>query len=746
MIFDFIKNKDFDGLKKYIETNINDDNLDLDIYDSHHNYFIQYLITYNLIDIIKIILLNKTIRLDIVDTDGRNILYIPIKFNYIELLELLIMTDKKNIGISIIDMSDNLGYTCLHYAIIYNNFTIFKILYKIIQLNNDKNNYYTICLQYKRTDIFLYLLENELKNTFSISKYINDNGESILQSALTYDNEIILEYIINNKKLLSLIVNNKEQEYGLTALHQCIVLNKNNYAMKLIEQGGDINISDYIGNTPLHYACIEKNFDFINSFVEINKSELSALTGSNLNGDTVLHLLLESDVISSDIVNNRFQYNYLSILEKILLESNINTMNNMGITCLYLIVKKNLWTLDSIQKILCNGITHMNIFIENKYNESILNIVSKNVLDKFIDLVVDSYYNILKNVKNKKDLVVDWEQYCVDDDIQKLKALYKKSKNNDHDAMFYCKEYIKEVISTKKRSIPLYNELNLNIESGVYKDGCYYIGSTIDILFGLLYLYKEFNNIEIILEYPLTDNKELELYYKKIGINYSYKVDFSNIEIIWSFQKIIYMTNFDSIFLNRLNFTIANNKQFIVIPLGIEVANGSHANIIIIDTTNKTIERFEPNGKNNPHNLYYNMELLDETLVQKFSKLIPQYKYLKPSDFLPDIGFQILETLEDEKCKRLGDPNGFCAVWCVWWVEQRISNDVKPNILSQELIKTIRLSGKSFKNLIRNYSMNIIKIRDIYLTKYNMDINDWITNNYDIETIKQLEKDILNEL
>ena len=69
MIFDFIKNKDFDGLKKYIETNINDDNLDLDIYDSHHNYFIQYLITYNLIDIIKIILLNKTIRLDIVDTD-----------------------------------------------------------------------------------------------------------------------------------------------------------------------------------------------------------------------------------------------------------------------------------------------------------------------------------------------------------------------------------------------------------------------------------------------------------------------------------------------------------------------------------------------------------------------------------------------------------------------------------------------------------------------------------------------------
>ena len=40
------------------------------------------------------------------------------------------------------------------------------------------------------------------------------------------------------------------------------------------------------------------------------------------------------------------------------------------------------------------------------------------------------------------------------------------------------------------------------------------------------------------------------------------------------------------------------------------------------------------------------MELLDEILVNKFSELIPQYKYLRPVDFLPDIGFQILETLE----------------------------------------------------------------------------------------------------
>ena len=366
MIFDLIIKKDFDGLKKYIEENINDDTIDLDIYDSHHNYLIQYLVIYNLIDIIKIILSNRTIRLDIIDSDGRNILYIPIKFNYIELLNLLIATDKLYIGISIIDMVDNLGYTCLHYAIIFNNFDIFKILYSIKKYNQIGSfNLYIMCLQYKRTDIFLYLLENELKGSNTMS-FIDNNGDSILQSALTYDDTKALDYIINNKNLVSSIVNNREKEYGLTALHQCIVLNKNDYALKLIENGGNINTSDYIGNTPLHYACIEKNFDFMNSiFIESNTINCeSALISSNLNGDTVLHLFLDSDIISIDIAEQtKFKYNYLSILEKILIGLNINTMNNMGITCLYQIVKKQLWTIPSIQKILTNGSLHMNIFI-----------------------------------------------------------------------------------------------------------------------------------------------------------------------------------------------------------------------------------------------------------------------------------------------------------------------------------------------------------------------------------------------
>jgi ankyrin repeat protein len=745
ILFDLIIKKQFDELKKYI---VDNPEIDLDVYDEHRNYFIQYLTIYNLTDIIKYIVKNRTIRLDILDADGRNLLYVPIKYNYIELLELLIDIDKDSIGLLIINIRDNMGCTGLHYSIIFNNFTSFKILYNanadISIVDNTLNNIFTICLQNKRTNIFIYLLENELKKPMNMTIYINSNGESILQTALIYDNISVLDYIVSHPRFIENIANNAEKEFGLTALHQCVVLTKNKYALKLLEHGADINRSDYLGNTPIHYAMIEKNFNFIESIIQKTNIK-GTLNVSNLNGDTPLHLLLENTEITTDIVNiTKYQYSYLHFLEFFVENTNINTMNNMGITPLHLLVDKKLWTIESIKKILTNGKTHMNLFITSNNNNTVYDLVPNNMKEDFTNIAVDSYYNILKTIVHKDELTVNWEKYCANDDVENLMALYNKTKKTDKTKTSggYCKEFIRDLIVSKKRSIPLYQEINLNIDSGIFKDGCYYTGSTIDILFGLVYLYNELN-VGIILEYPLTENKELEKYYKKIGLNYNYKINFSNIEIVWSFQKIIYIVNFDNLF----NNIISKKKQFIVIPLGIEVANGSHANILIIDTVNETIERFEPNGKYNPRDLYYNMELLDNILINKFQELIPSYNYMKPSDFLPEIGFQILETLENERCTRLGDPNGFCAVWCIWWAEQRVSNPKIKNIdLSGELIKQIRFANKSFKNLIRNYSMKVIKLRDDYLKKYNLDINDWILNRYNEEDIFKIEQSILSAI
>jgi ankyrin repeat protein len=71
---------------------------------------------------------NINIRIDIFDSDGRTLLYNCVKFNYYDLCKTLIEYNKTTIGISIINIKDVLGYTSLHYAIIFNNLNLFKLL------------------------------------------------------------------------------------------------------------------------------------------------------------------------------------------------------------------------------------------------------------------------------------------------------------------------------------------------------------------------------------------------------------------------------------------------------------------------------------------------------------------------------------------------------------------------------------------------------------------------------------------
>jgi len=165
--------------------------------------------------------------------------------------------------------------------------------------------------------------------------------------------------------------------------------------------------------------------------------------------------------------------------------------------------------------------------------------------------------------------------------------------------------------------------------------------------------------------------------------------------------------------------------------------------MLIIDIEEKRIERFEPNGMNPPTGFYYNPELLNKSLLNKFNEILPEYKYIAPDKYLPNIGFQMYEVIEENKCKKIGDPNGFCGIWCIWWIYQRLKYpNIEPSILANELIKEMRYKNINFKNHIRNFTKNITDIRDEYLKKYNLDINDWIVGNYDNSILVKLDKDI----
>ncbi len=732
-LFTYIKEKKFDELLEVIKK---DESIDMDVMDETYNYFIHYIILYNNIDIMEYILKHRNIRLDILDTDGRNLLYVPIKYNYMDMLKLILDYDKMNIGMSIIDVSDSIGYTGLHYCIIFNNIKAFNMLYNlnvdINILDKKQNNIYMICLQYKRTDLLIHILNMEIKKNHNINHFTNINGESILMSAINYDDMKVVDYILGNKEFAKQIINIQEHEYGLTSLHQAIVLGHNNIIEKMINNGANLLLSDYLGNTPYHYAVIEKNYFVLNYLINM---ELKTLTYINMNGNMPLHILLEDDIVDITINDSKkYQYDMYMILLKMIKYTDLNVMNNDGNTPMHYIVMKNLWQLPEVKNILITK--NINVFITNKENISVIDLVNNN--DEFKNIIVDSYYDMIK--KNKNNLVETWEQYCANDNLSDLLKLFNRYNTGSKNVVNICKEHIMKMINDKIKSVPSMNDIALTIDSGIYMENCFYTGSTIDILFGLYYLYNNHKNIQLVLEYPLTQNKEIESYYMKMGLNYVFKIEFSNIEIVWSFMKLIYISNFDSVILNKIN----NGNRYVVIPLGIEVATGSHANMLIIDTELLIIERFEPNGANPPRGFFYNPDMLDSLLETKFNNILPDYTFIRPSEYLPTIGFQILESMESEKCKNIGDPNGFCAVWCIWWAEMKATYNMDSKILAEKLINEIKLSNMSFKKIIRNFSHKIVTIRDEFLKRYNLTINDWINGNYNEDIHSALESDILN--
>jgi hypothetical protein len=710
-IFLLIKKNEFKKLEEIFKTN---NDIDLDIHDKNYNYIIHYLIIFNQIDLIKI-LLDKNIRLDVLDFDGRTILYYPIKFNYKELFSILIEYNKKIIGISIIDIKDNLGNTALHYATVLNNIDIVKQLIDnnadpLIR-NNDNDNVLHVALKYNRNEIIEYIISKLININF-----LTSSGENLLQLAISYQNIYIANLLIEKRKIN---LNNQENDYGTTAIQQLIIQNNIKLFKKAISFGANINQQDIYGNTSLIYISSEKNEDLFDCLLSYDNLNYNL---TNIDGETSLHIILNK--------NKNLSKN---IIKKIIKNTDLNIQDNDGKTCLYLLIYYDL--IIEFSDILVNK--ELNIFIYDKNNVSINDLIDKSSKkNNIIEIIIDSYYNSLIN--NNKKLKLDWEIWCGNNISEKIKTINKLKDNVN-----ICKQKIKEVIINEKKSIPNINSINLIIDNGIFVNTCYYTGNTIDILFGILFLYRKFksNGLNLLLQCPLTKNDDLIIYYKSIGLDFDYKLDFINFELLWSFQKLLFPINFEENMIKLIKIS-----KYIVIPIGIEISKGSHANILFFDVKNKILERFEPNGANEPKEFNYNSNLLDKLIATKFSKIDPNIIYNTPNNYLPIIGFQIIENINENKCKRIGDPNGFCGIWCIWWVYQKLKHpQIDSSTLALELIKELKVKNINFKNYIRNFSKNITDLRDIYLKKYKLDINDWIVGNYDDDILQKIDEEICKE-
>jgi hypothetical protein len=174
--------------------------------------------------------------------------------------------------------------------------------------------------------------------------------------------------------------------------------------------------------------------------------------------------------------------------------------------------------------------------------------------------------------------------------------------------------------------------------------------------------------------------------------------------------------------------------EYIIIPIGIILSNANHVNCLIYDIKNMSLERFEPHGSGFPFEFNYNPNLLDKRIHIYFNNLLSdvlkknvKIKYVRPENYLPKIGFQTFENLEVSINTNIGDPNGFCALWIVWYIDQRMKNiTISSSKIVKRLITNIRLNNYLFRTVIRNYSSKITKLRDSYLNKIDRNINDYL--------------------
>lgn len=692
LIFKLIKES---GNNNKILDILSTNKIDLNEPDESNTYLIQYAILFRNIEIVKA-LIDKKCKLDILDSDGRSLFYIPIKYTYIDIIELLINASNLIVGIPLLELQDKYLNIPLHYAIHFNSYIIFELILNystnINFKTNDGNTVLHLFIQNTPKDKE-FLAEKIIDKNVNINAK-NNSGLNALHLAIELNKYHIIKILLNNNVDINIESDVMHNTPLIIATHN----NNLEIAKLLLKYNPNINYQDIYGNTVLNYAIINKYNELIELYYNIIDVNLI-----NIEGKSASYLFF----------NNKYEYNQLNsyYFKEILIKSNINIQDIEGNTLWHYLINSDIW--EKYIDILINK--KNKIFIQNEKNISPYNLIINNYpnkLNNFIELISHSFYNLIKN----------------NSDIYKLNFNYKKISKKE------CIDKIKNLIINKHISTPIkkksYIIKKLYIKSFTStKYQFTYTGINLDIISGLIFLKKKFKNIQITLTKQFVHNEALEKYYHNNGI--IKENEFFNYEFIWSYLKLFIPSNFKDIITNFLS----SNYEYLIIPIGVELSNGSHANILIYDKTKNELERFEPHGSSYPSGFNYYPKILDIQIKSLFTYYLNdnKFKYFVPENFEPKIGFQILDILEYEYYKNITmtDPNGFCAAWCIWYIDMKLSNiSIPRDLLIPKLINYIRLKNISFRTTIRNYTKKITDIRDNILKKNNLDINKWLYNNY----------------
>lgn len=653
------------------------------------------------------LILKYTPRLDVLDTEGYSLLYYPIKQNDIDIIELLLNSDKDLIGTSLTDIVDRGKYVPLFYAVKFNNITAMKLLIESganVNYRSDKHNT-TLHMAVIRgyTNMVKLLLENHA----NVNVRSND-GSTPLSHACSFDRYEIAQLLLEYGADPNLI----EFEHEFSPLFYSIEHNNVPLTKLLIESKADPNHQDYLGNTVLTYLIHKQRYELLDTIFSsypVAKRNLNVFTEDinkpvtcqcidptivNMDGYTIGHLLIYF-----------YQEHYDKYLKIVLPKSNLNYQDNQGNTILLLLLRFDLWR--TFSDILVNK--KLNLFIRNNENKTPYDYDHS---DALIRLVISSYQNYLLAYPNQ--WTTDWENNCTD-----------------------CKDKIKDQILVNKISVPVKKDkIPIVVEKQSNVSFSTFTGSILDVVVGFRYLADKYNCTSL-----FTSHRNMSsMYMKQLGIVEDDRKAVMAIEIMWVYQKIFLPPEFSKTLSSALSY------EYIIIPIGIVLSNGAHSNCLIYHVKTKVLERFEPHGSKYPLRLNYNPDQLDSILYKVFTNTLSsiyneptKITYYPPASYLPKVGFQRLEGQEATVNMNIGDPNGFCSLWCIFYLDYRLKYaNMNPRKLVRKLIAYLSVNHMSFRSTIRNYSKRITDLRDQYLDKLGYDINDYLNKRLTIDDLDKL--------
>jgi ankyrin repeat protein len=727
VLFQFIKTNKYEEFIEYISS-LTSDEVDVNLKDEQGNYLIFLAIMINNRRIVKK-LIEFGSRLDILDTEGYSVLYYPIKFNYQEMIDLLLENDKKILGFSLVNIKDSNESVPIFYAIKYHN----QYALQALLVNNADANYRNSS---GVNALHLSVFYRDITMVRLIIKYIKNldvktnKGSTALHIASNFQLNNIVKILLDAGANPNII----EEGYDFLPIFYSVVQNDMNILKLLVHAGTDPNHQDYMGNTILHYVILLNHlemFDYLINYYKIDKRGSDNYT-ENIN-DTILSDLIDPNLVNIDgltfvhVMLYHYRTDFDAYLKKVLTYCNLNYQDNMGNTILHLLIETDSWK--KFEKILLHK--KLNAFIKNHQSTIPYHIVKNQEKDKFLQLLIESYENYLKKYPNS--WLLEWQNEC------------SSGKNMD------CHHLIHNSIVENHVSVPeKKDKKSIIIEQDKVINFSTFTGSILDVICGFKYLVKKYAHTVTLWTLDMSISQDLESYYQSLGIQTNIHQHLIQFEIKWIYQKLFFPLSFDEIMTSLIQNT---KNEYIIIPIAIILSNGNHSNCLLYKIKDRILERFEPHGSNYPTHFNYNPELLDEILYKKFTSLLMgihpnnfRLIYIKPKQYLPKIGFQTFENTEININKNIGDPNGFCSLWSIWYLDYRLKYiDIKPRSLVKKLINSIRLNGYSFRNIIRNYSSKITLLRDRYLEKINKNINDYLNNRLQPPELKNLLVEILSD-